>query len=70
MIGEFRFYRPRRLLPFSAAYALVFINGATLVPFVPPGPIWSSGSGCSAEAANPRPSGDSGRWMQYERGIG
>lgn len=40
MIGRFHFYQRRRVLPFSAVYALVFINAATLAPFVAP-PEWS-----------------------------
>lgn len=33
-MGHFPFYRRRRVLPFSAAFCLVFINGATLAPNV------------------------------------
>lgn len=68
MLTRFRFYRHRRLLPFAAVYALVFINGATLVPFVPPPSVESLAS-TPDEPATPAQA-DAWRWSQYERGQG
>lgn len=62
MLERFHFYRHRRFLPFAAAYALVFINGATLAPFVPPLPFATSWA-ASDDAAQ----ADAWQWSQYER---
>lgn len=70
MIGRFRFYRHRRMLPFSAAFALVFINGAALGPSV----MRPLDGGHVASQDQPADTGslalDQWRWLQYERGKG
>ena len=71
MIGRLRFYRRRRMLPFSAAFALVFINGAALGPAVMR-PL--DGPGTASRQAEPPDTEslacDQWRWLQYERGNG
>lgn len=72
---RFESYRHRRLLPFAAVYALVFINGATLVPFAPPTPLCGESlpearASAAEGATTPGPASDSWRWLQYEQGKG
>lgn len=66
MIGRFSFYRRRRVLPFSAVYALVCINAATLTPFVvSPARAVPSLADDAASAAMGR---DFSRDLRYDRG--
>lgn len=65
MCGRFWFYRRRRVLPFAAVWCLVFVNGATLQPFVAP-PELIVGAATAARSAPS--SADSARRLQYERG--
>jgi hypothetical protein len=67
--GRFWFYRRRRLLPFLAAYALVCINGATLVPFVIPAESAAAATGLPDDA-HARLDSDAWRWLEYQRGTG
>lgn len=74
MLTSFSSYRPRRLLPFAAAYALVFINGSTLAPLVLPGP-WATacrahGGSASDAATSPAEADDDRRGLHYERAEG
>lgn len=67
MIGRFWFYRRRRVLPFLAVYCLVCINGATLVPFVPPAP-QARDAPTRAGNVDTGDHGDSWYRARYERG--
>ncbi len=69
MSGRFWFYRRRRLLPFLAAYALVCINGATLVPFAIPAENAAAAAGLPDDARAQLDS-DAWRWLEYQRGTG
>lgn len=71
MIGRFRFYRRQLLLPFAAAFALVFINGAALGPSVMR-PLDGVGvTGPSSQATDTdSASNDQWRWLHYEQGNG
>lgn len=69
MFGRLWFYRRRRVLPFLAVGCLVFINGATLVPLVPPeaqaSTVPSSAAGAGAGTRT-----DAWHRLNYERGAG
>lgn len=69
MSGRFSFFRRRRLLPFLAAYALVCINGATLVPFAIPAESAAAAAGLPDEA-RAHLDADTWRWLEYQRGNG
>ena len=67
MIGRFWFYRRRRVLPFLAVYALVCINGATLVPLAMPMANSSASADEWSESLSPC---DADAWqsLEYQRG--
>ena len=69
MIDRFSMYRRRRVLPFLAVYALVFINGATLAPLAVPAAKSSSASRF-ADDAHAQCDADAWRWLEYQRGSG
>lgn len=74
MLTSFSYYRPRRLLPFAAVYALVFINGATLAPLALPVPWATDGrsdrGSASGDASSSVEAEDASRGLQYERAKG
>lgn len=70
MIGRFSYYRRRRVLPLSAVYCLVFINGATLAPLVLPAVVRASGTADSRDARAERGADECGPRLNYERGGG
>lgn len=74
MLTSFSHYRPQRLLPFAAVFALVFINGATLAPLALPVPgatDWRSHRGSASDQVPSSAEADvASRGLQYERGKG
>lgn len=66
MSGRFHCYRRRRVLPFAAVSALVFINAATLAPLVAP-PDWAA-EAMVDDAASAATSRDISRDLRYDRG--
>lgn len=68
MFGRFWFYRRRRVLPFLAAYALVCINGATLLPLAMPA---SPASASAVSWDDLLASCDADAWksLEYQRGT-
>ena len=67
MIGRFWFYRRRRVLPFAAAWCLVFVNGATLAPLTVP-PELLDGLETPPAAAAVRGSAEARQRPKYEQG--
>lgn len=67
--GRFVFYRRRRVLPFVAAWCLVFVNGATLAPLAVPLELLDGLETSSAAAAAPV-SADTRQRPRYEQGSG
>lgn len=67
MTGHFRFFRRRRLLPFLAAYSLVFVNGATLTPIVVPAEVFQAWAAALADTPAADRVGDTSRWLRFER---
>lgn len=67
MIGRFCFYRHRRVLPFLAAYALVFVNGATLAPFAVPAELVEALAASLATGPSADQLEKSSRWLQFDR---
>lgn len=69
MLPCFGYYRRRRVLPFAAIYALVFINGQTLAPLVIP----ASAVGITSQPDGMTGASDSCQLplrLQYERNEG
>lgn len=67
MTGRFCFYRRQRILPFLAAFCLVFVNGATLTPLVVPAEVFEALAASLANNPSPDRLGDTSRWLQFER---